>query len=109
MLFDFLIFLKLSYYNKFLPNIHLEVKDHHQEVQHAADQSLCHPICICFEISLELFQHDQKWNTQTVTNSSFFSDRLHVTFNLYPYFYFKTTVRKKTILMICVQLVNVYL
>lgn len=82
MLFDFLIFLKLSYYNKFLPNIYLEVKDHHQEVQHAAHQSLRHPIYICFEISLELFQHDQKWNTQTVTNSSFFSDRLHVTFNL---------------------------
>ena len=50
MLFDFLIFLKLSYNNKFLPNIHLEVKDHHQEVQHAAHQSLRHPICICFEI-----------------------------------------------------------
>ena len=78
-----LIFLKLSYNNKFLPNIHLEAKDHHQEVQHAAHQSLCHPICICFEISLELFQNDQKWNTQTVTsNCSFFSDRLHVTFNL---------------------------
>ena len=46
MLFDFLIFLKLSYYNKFLPNIHLEVKDHHQEVQHAAHQSLHHPIYI---------------------------------------------------------------
>ena len=73
MLFDFLIFLKLSYNNKFSPNIHLEVKDHHQEVQHAAHQSLCRPICICFEISLELFQHDQKWNTQTVTNCSFFS------------------------------------